>query len=265
MKTFLKKKYILFFILAGIFFSACSTHHVIKIALSKGKGSEGYEAYSKWLKGINPEVEPIDLYFINRDKAIEILNQCQGLLLTGGPDVEPARYGKDKDSSRCEIDLKRDSLEFEIIKLAHDRKIPILGICRGMQILNVAFGGSLIVDIPQDFGLSIRHRCEDAGNCFHRVDVYPSSILYIITQSTGGLVNSNHHQAINVLSPEFFISAKAPDGIIEAIEWKEPEDKPYLIGVQWHPERLGLDNKLSYPIGKSFIENAIKFKPELTN
>lgn len=250
---------LLLILIAFLFISSCSTQKTYKIALSKGKGSESYESYSKWIKAINPSIETIDLYFLSKEEAIKVLEQCNGLLLTGGPDVEPSKYGKPADTARCEIDLKRDSLEFELIRLAEKMNLPTLGICRGMQILNVAFGGNLIVDIPEDWGTKVRHRCEHPESCFHDISVDPNTLLNEITGVFKEQVNTNHHQAVNVPAPAFVITARSNDGIAEALEWKEPNDKPFLIAVQWHPERLPLQSKMSFPIGSRFIQEVIKF------
>lgn len=225
----------------------------IKVALSKGKGSEHYDNYANWLNGINPDIEYIDLYHLERAEALKILKDCSGLVLTGGPDIHPDRYGKGYDTARCEIDLKRDTLEFELIKLAKELKIPILAICRGEQILNVAYGGSLIVDIPTDFDTLVQHQCEDASNCFHQVMIVKNSLLSDLTRLEFGEVNSNHHQGVHKLADIFIASAFSQDGLIEAYELKDKKNKPFLLAVQWHPERLDKSNKLSSAIGEKFL------------
>jgi len=231
----------------------------IKVALSKGIGSEHYEQYEKWLNSINSDIEYVDLYNIDRTEAIRILKECSGLVLTGGPDVHPERYGKGYDTARCEIDLKRDTLEFELIKLARDLKLPILAICRGEQILNVAYGGSLIVDIPSDFDSLVNHKCEDPANCFHKVMVVKNTLLSKLSGLEFGEVNSNHHQGVKNLADVFIGSAYSQDGLVEAYEWKDKKNNPFLIAVQWHPERLDTVNKLSNPIGSEFIKEVEKY------
>ncbi len=256
------KKITLIFLTLGIILSSLLTSCFkpdIKVALSKGKGSEHYENYEKWLNQINSDIEYVDLYHMDREEALKILKECSGVVLTGGPDVDPVKYGKGYDTARCEIDLKRDSLEFEIIKLAKEIKLPILAICRGEQILNVAYGGSLIVDIPTDFDSLISHRCEDSKNCFHQVMVVENTLLSELSGIKFGEVNSNHHQGVKQLAEEFVASAYSQDGLIEAYEWKHKENKPFMIAVQWHPERLEITNKFSEPIGKRFIMEVEKF------
>jgi putative glutamine amidotransferase len=243
-------------------FWGCSDDR-IKIALSKGAGSPGYTQYSKWLKSYSDDIDCIDLYFIERDRAIEILKGCSGLVLTGGPDVHPAFYGKGWDTARCEIDMIRDTLEFTIIKEALKMNIPILAICRGEQIMNVAMGGSLIVDIPEDFDKMITHRCDDPSTCFHKVEIMPGTMLEMICGTDSGLVNTNHHQAVDRLAPVFKIAACSYDGLIEAYEWLDPAGKSPLIAVQWHPERLGKDNPLSSHIAEHFLHDVFIYKKEI--
>ena len=267
MKTRLQKNkriaaVILLFTFASItfgFFVGCQPPRPkIRIAISKGIGSEHYEKYGQWLRQYDASIECIDLYNVNSSEVDKLLESCSGLLLSGGPDVHPYYYAATNDSARCEIDMKRDSLEFEIIKKAISLKLPILGICRGLQILNVAFGGSLIVDIPKDYDSLIAHRCPNPDSCWHDVRIDKSSLLYSICKIETGIANTNHHQAIKVLSDSFRVSALANDGIIEAIEWKNPDSKPFLIAVQWHPERMAIDNLLSMPIIMSFLNEVNK-------
>ena len=130
-------------------FSA-NSQDTIFIALSKASGSENYERYAKWLCSFDSRINCVDLINKTPNEAALMLEKCSGLVLTGGPDVNPAFYGKPKEYKRCELDKKRDTLEFALINKAIQLKLPILAICRGEQIINVAMGGSLIVDIPTD-------------------------------------------------------------------------------------------------------------------
>jgi putative glutamine amidotransferase len=263
-KNFLPLIIILFgFLLSNIFQSCDSVEKrdAIKIAISKAIPEEYYGQYVNWLKANDSTIECIDMYYISLDSALMIFENCDGLLLTGGPDVFPGRYDQAYDTSRCGvIDYKRDTLEFALIEKALEMKIPILGICRGEQILNIAMGGSLIVDIPADFDTSIIHRCKDSYNCRHDVQIVKNSLFNKICKIDYGVSNSNHHQAVNMLTDCFLASAFTNDSLIEAIEWKKPEGKSFLIAIQWHPERLSPDNKLSYPIAERFLQEAKKYK-----
>ncbi|NOR87121.1 MAG: amidotransferase [Bacteroidales bacterium] len=232
------------------------------IAISKAKPDKYYGNYPKWIYKADPKVEIINMYELGVDSALQILNQCDGLLVTGGADVYPGWYGKIADTARCgTFDLYRDTLEMELLRKAIDMKIPIVGICRGEQILNVTLGGSLIIDIPSDHDTIIKHRQDDWKNCFHQTDIIATSLLQKVCQVNDGSVNSNHHQAIDVLAEDLSISSYAEDQIIESVEWKDPLNKSFLIAVQWHPERLdSVNSSLSLPIVREFIMQARKYQ-----
>ncbi len=264
----MKKKYFyrsLFLtgIIALFLLTGCTenkTGEPLKIAISKAKPIENYGAYSEWLKNIDTTTICIDMYHIPLDSALLLMDDCAGLLITGGPDVHPAWYGQAEDTIKCgTIDLKRDTLEFALIKKALEMNMPLLGICRGEQILNVALGGSLIVDIPTDYNTLVVHRCDDPLNYRHEIFVNRNSILYELSGISRGLSNSNHHQAINKLAVDLKISARTADSLVEAVEWKNPENKAFLIAVQWHPERLFETNRLSFTIAEGFINSAREY------
>ncbi|MGA2298279.1 MAG: gamma-glutamyl-gamma-aminobutyrate hydrolase family protein [FCB group bacterium] len=232
------------------------SNHVLKIALSTGSINESNERYIKWLHSINPNVVCVDIYPMKEEEESKLLKECSGLLLTGGDDVCPAYYGKPGDTSRVSMELPRDTLEFYLIKKAAELKLPVLGVCRGMQILNVAYGGSLIVDIPTDYKNPVIHRCDNPKECFHDVIVNKKTLIYKLTHKIKAKVNTNHHQAVDKLAERFVITARATDGIPETMELKEPSGKPFMLAVQWHPERLGKKNIMSGPIGKYFLAKA---------
>ena len=232
----------------------------LKIAISKAQPPESYNAYINWIHLSDSCIETIDMYAFSIDSALSLLEGCSGLLLTGGSDIFPGNYGKLEDTSRCgKFDLKRDSLELALIKKAIKLDIPILGICRGLQILNVALGGNLIIDIPVDFGTNVIHRISETYNCFHEVNIEPNTKLSWTSNLLNGKVNSCHHQAIDVLSEQLKVSAKSTDGIIEAIEWKEIGEHSFLMGVQWHPEQMDREDPLSKSILEYFIMEVKNF------
>lgn len=249
------------FILA-ILNAACNRQErPLMIAVSQIYGEPENNSYLKWLGYAAPDAELVVMYGMPEDSVKMIMKRSDGLLLTGGEDVYPGRYGKEYDTVRCgAFDLYRDTLEFMLIELAMKRKMPVLGICRGQQILNVAMGGSLYVDIPTDLNTNIHHRCSDRLNCFHQVVVFPNSLLQSISQLEKGMVNSNHHQAVDRLADGLRVMAVTGDGIIESIGRADTTGKPFLLGVQWHPERMDTTNNLSLPLAKRFIQEATKFK-----
>jgi putative glutamine amidotransferase len=227
----------------------------LKIGLSKASPN-----YVNWLKRVDPSVRTVDLSKLTNSMAILQLSQCNGLILTGGEDVYPGRYGQESDTSRCtEMNPSRDSLEIALIEKALRLKMPVLGICRGHQLLNVYFGGTLVVDIPEDIGKKVVHQCDDYLICNHEVNVRKKTVLASITQCEKGLVTTNHHQAVSRLAPDLIANAYSDDKLVEGIEWRNPEGKPFLLGVQWHPERMEQSNPLSTAIAQMFIEQSLKF------
>lgn len=262
MKKYIRLIYVLILFIF-IIASSCEQPKLerITIAISKAKPIENYGKYSEWLKKVNPDIELINMYELGVDSALIILEDCDGLLVTGGADVYPGWYGKLADTARCgSFDFYRDTLEIELINKALNMKMPIVGICRGEQIINVALGGSLIIDIPTDHDTIVKHRLIDWKNCFHTVELVEESLLQSICQANNLSVNSNHHQAVDRLSTQLKVSARAHDGIVEAVEWNHIKDKSFLLAVQWHPERLDSVNaELSTPISKAFYLEAKKY------
>lgn len=253
----------LFFLLTAVFlFSHCQPEKkIITIAISKAKPYEYYGNYTEWVHKTNSEVKIINMYELGVDAALRVLKDCDGVIITGGADVYPAWYGKLSDTARCgEFDRYRDTLEIELINKAIEMKMPLIGVCRGEQIINVALGGTLIIDIPSDRDTVVKHRMVDWKNCFHQVDLVEGSLLSSLCQGSDRTVNSNHHQAVDHLSPQLKITALAEDGTVEAVEWKDAENKNYMMAVQWHPERLDSVNaSLSLPIIEEFIIQASQY------
>lgn len=168
-----------------------------------------------------------------------LIKQADALFLTGGDDVHPSRWGqKIAPHYRGTIDATRDALEFTLIKAALRRNIPILGICRGLQILNVYFGGTLYQDIAAEFPGALPHTLRKGAprhTLVHDVVFAKSSRIAAIIGTIRIPTNSIHHQGIEHLAPRLLASGKTGDGLIEAIE--DPSH-PFLVGVQWHPEAL---------------------------
>ncbi len=246
-------------ILFVFLFSSClqeKEHIPLKIAISKAGPGSHYDNYKHWLNIADSSIIFYNMYSMPLDSALATLVKCDGLLLTGGPDVHPAWYGQIEDTAKCgSFDMRRDSLEMKLIGGAVNMQIPMLGICRGEQILNVYFGGSLVVDIPTDYNTMIRHRIlEDPYSCYHRVVVDSNSMLFKTSHAGMGFVASNHHQAIDRLGDELRITAWADDNLPEAIEWKKPSDKAFMMAVQWHPERMDKSNPLSLPVALYFLK-----------
>lgn len=162
----------------------------------------------------------------------DALASADGLLLSGGPDVNPARYGQTAQAECGAPDDARDALEFAALDEVLRRNLPVLGICRGLQVINVKYGGTLLQHIPQAEAHHHRYRSEQSM-AVHPVDVRSGSRLARITGVRRTLVNSRHHQAVNRLGKGLVTSAVAADGTVEALE---RGDAGYVMAVQWHPE-----------------------------
>ncbi len=156
----------------------------LRIALSWGS-----ENYINWVHRGDSTVEIINMKEMDSDSALKELATCDGIVFTGGEDVAPYYYGKEADSARCKINAGRDTLEFLLFKESMRLKMPVLGICRGQQLLNVAFGGTLIVDIPADRPGDVKHQIiEDYLKCFHTVTLEKNSLLHTIAGVDTGLL-----------------------------------------------------------------------------
>ncbi len=164
----------------------------------------------------------------------EYIEKIDGIIFSGGADIDPKYYCEQNNGKSLEISDFRDNCEKEAIRLSVEADIPILGICRGMQALNVFCGGSMIQDIPSEYETNLTHSLIKPEIAFHKISVEKSSPLSEIMGFGEHLVNSYHHQAIKDVAPDFSVCATAEDGIIEAIYHK---NKKFVLGVQWHPER----------------------------
>jgi putative glutamine amidotransferase len=174
------------------------------------------------------------------DRLPEALDGCDGVVLTGGPDVDPAEYGEPDRHPTVELAPERDAYEIQLARQALARDMPVFAICRGAQVLNVAAGGTLVQDIPSQHPTDLAHSQPERRDAFaHDVTVVPGTCLSVLLADRLDhgrfAVNSRHHQSVKTPAPGFVVSAEAPDGVVEAIE------KPaasFCVGVQWHPENF---------------------------
>jgi putative glutamine amidotransferase len=180
---------------------------------------------------------------IGRDDPSEVIREVDALLLPGGGDVEPSRYGEARHRTFDGPETGRDEFETELALRAREADMPLLAICRGLQLLNVARGGSLIQDIPDQVSGALNHsRREPSDLIAHEVQVAGGSRLaQLVYPDAAGAsthvcaVNSRHHQAIKALGEGLVVTATAPDGVIEAVE--DPA-MSFCVAVQWHPENF---------------------------
>ena len=188
--------------------------------------------------------------------AIAGLDTVDALLLTGGLDVDPSLYGEAPHATTA-VDRERDRFEIPLARAAIERDMPILAICRGVQVLNVAAGGSLVQDIPSSVTSDLDHSItKPKDHVAHGVAILPGTRLATSLGFSAPLdtcpVNSRHHQAVSRVAPAFIVSAVSPDGVIEAIE--RPAST-FCLGVQWHPENFWRTGEFA-PLFEEFVDAA---------
>ncbi|MBM3236793.1 gamma-glutamyl-gamma-aminobutyrate hydrolase family protein [Candidatus Poribacteria bacterium] len=191
---------------------------------------------------------PIVLPIVENQECISsFIDIMDGLLLSGGGDIEPSFFNEEPIPELGNIDPDRDRVEMLLAKAALEQDLPVLAICRGIQVLNVAAGGTLYQDISQAKAFGVGEPCEHSKEILkhrqsapgwhasHTIQIEPSSLMYEMFGKQTGRVNSFHHQAVRDSAAGFYISARSIDGIIEAIESKEYR---FMLGVQFHPEMM---------------------------
>ena len=190
-----------------------------------------------------------------------ILNTITGLVMTGGEDVNPLKfYGEEPHPMMGEIAPARDDFDYILIKKAAEKGIPILGICRGMQMLNVAFGGTLIQDIPSQVkGSMVDHRQDAPNYCAtHSITIQKNSLLYNLLKKETTAVNTFHHQAVKKVAPSLKVIAVAKDGVVEAIEGT---GDLRVLGLQFHPEAFASRGECEFSPIFEWIVNEAKISP----
>lgn len=192
------------------------------------------EAYTRAVEmaGGSPELIPADLPLEALDALIDRLD---GILLTGGGDIDPARFNGNSHPGVYGVSASRDATEIELALRARDLRIPIFGICRGCQVMNVAYGGSLYTHILDQLPGALEHSHDKFREEHHFVSIDPDSLLECITGTNELAVNSLHHQGISRVASGLIPTACAPDGLVEGVELR---GHPFGLGVQWHPEHL---------------------------
>jgi putative glutamine amidotransferase len=191
---------------------------------------------------------------------VELLKSVDGIIFPGGGDFDPAYYHEKPIPQMGSVNAPRDTFEMRLLHLAAENGVPVLGICRGLQLINIAFGGSLYQDIPaQYYDKSVSHRQKKSNNePSHSVIVEDSTVFSKIVGEKILMVNSAHHQAVKRLADGFTISGKAADGIVEAME--KMDSTHWILGVQFHPEQLIHKDKTLLKIFQGFIGEAVKFR-----
>jgi putative glutamine amidotransferase len=210
-----------------------------------------YANYEKWISA-EPSVTVIRLGYTQNN--FDDVKKCDGIILSGGEDVHPRYYHKLEYEKYChEIDERRDDFELRVLEYTDKNQLPLLGICRGLQVANVYFGGTLVPDIPA-FG-KFNHSRYPEKDRYHIIQIDSESDLFKIAEAATGSINSAHHQSAELVGKGLVTNALSPDGIIEGMELLDKKGKAYLQLVQWHPERMtNLEDPLSKNVKLSFLE-----------
>jgi len=237
-----KKKLRLIFASFLLLFS-CQQQPKKTIILSKASSN-----YIKWIEDENIII--LDAYTIKNTDSILAL--ADGIILSGGEDINPLEYNDTANIKVCgTINYQRDTLERTLFNFALEHKVPLIGVCRGMQMMNVASGGSLYGDIPSEIGTTVIHR--NNGEVMHEIAIVDTcSFIFPIGTDTF-MVNSWHHQGLKDISENLRIIARSFDGLPEAVVM-EKSAHPFMIAVQFHPERLGKDNLIHQKMRDSFYK-----------
>lgn len=226
---------------------------------------EKHSIYEQWileqsLSDNVPQIEVIRLgYKFNN---FEQIKQCDGIVMTGGEDIHPKYYGKPEAINLCNLDFmdeRRDEFEWKVCEYIFENSVPVLGICRGLQLVNVFLGGTLIPDIPTA-GMSDHSKYYEGKDRYHSVEILHDSELSKITNIVFGEINSAHHQSAKIIAKPLKINALSEDKIVEGLEWASSplgQQNHYLMLVQWHPERMinAEYNYFSYKIRQHFIKH----------
>ena len=191
------------------------------------------------------------------EEAGEVLDDLDGLIISGGGDVDPSTYGLSDQGGNYEMDTAIDQWEIALIKGAQERKMPFLGICRGMQVLNVAFGGTLHQEMTSEGGPHepVVGEPDSLMRRRHTVELKPGSRLAAIYGAEQRLANTLHHQAPEEIGTDLEVAGCTSDGHIEALEH---QGEWYALGVQWHPERLETEEEA--PLFKDLVDQAAEFR-----
>ena len=217
------------------------------------------EDYRQAVLHVGGEVQIVDASMA----AGEVIDGIDGLLLTGGDDLAPARYGETPHPSVVDIDPARDEFEIALVGEARRRNLPIFAICRGIQVLNVACGGTLVQDIPSEIAGALEHQWtvppHKPYDLAHEVWIDKDTLLARLlrerlSDTDACEANSRHHQAVKKVAEGFRVSATAPDGVVEAIE--DPAAR-FCLGVQWHPENFWRTGEFR-PLFEGFLEASTK-------
>jgi len=215
--------------------------------------------YTNWLDHFKIDYTVLD--YENHDEDLKKFDNCSGLILSGGVDIYPEIYCDwDTPETKGTYCPERDGFEMKLIEKAIEQRKPIFGICRGLQLLNVYFRGSLIFDLEEIRNVNHR-KISDAEDRIHSVNIFGDTLLKEVVNEDKVDVTSSHHQSIDRLGEGLMTNAKSPDGVVEGIEYANKKGKPFMLAVQYHPERfLDFEKAASKNLLFRFIEECKNYK-----
>ncbi|HWB91096.1 MAG TPA: gamma-glutamyl-gamma-aminobutyrate hydrolase family protein [Puia sp.] len=230
---------------------------MMRIGLTYTGSETKHENYVRWIQDGGASIEVVRL-----EAGGQAYGELDGLVLSGGVDIAPEFYSGRNDYFHAPAgwERSRDLFEMEALELALQRGKPVLGVCRGLQLINVVLGGSLVQDLGEQ-GDAV-HENVTGVDKEHRVVVEEGTVLSRVAGEREGIVNSAHHQAVDRIGADLRVNCRAEDGTIEGLEWKERRGRPWLLAVQWHPERMFVngvgDVSLYRKIRDTFLSEAGK-------
>ena len=240
-------KKLLVILVSFLFLFSCQQKQQKTIILSKASSN-----YVKWMEDDNTII--LDAYTIKNTDSILAL--ADGIILTGGEDINPLQYNDTINLAVCgDINYQRDTLERKLFDFAFENKLPLIGVCRGMQMMNVASGGTLYGDIPTEIGTTVIHR--NNGEVNHKIFLTDTCSLIFPNGTDTIIVNSWHHQGLKIMPNHLHVIARAFDGLPEAVVM-DKSVHPFMIAVQFHPERLGKENVIYQTMKSSFYKQIRK-------
>jgi putative glutamine amidotransferase len=240
-------KKLLLILVSFLLLFSCQKQEKKTIILSKASSN-----YIKWIEDDNTII--LDAYTIKNTDSI--LGLADGIILTGGEDINPLQYNDTINLALCgDINYQRDTLERKLFDFAFENKIPLIGVCRGMQMMNVASGGTLYGDIPTEIGTTVIHR--NNGEVNHEIVLVDTCSLIFPNGTDTIMVNSWHHQGLKIMPNHLRVIARAFDGLPEAVVMDKSQH-PFMVAVQFHPERLGKENVIHQTMKSSFYNEIRK-------
>ena len=195
---------------------------------------------------------PVHLPVLPSGANSELLDLVDGIILSGGGDLDPTTYGAQSLPDLFEVEAARDAAEQELLHRATDSRVPVLGVCRGLQIMNVAYGGTLVQDLGPDGSRHHHPQHVPDDQPIHPVIIEPGSLLAQAVGDTRIEVNSTHHQAVDTVPSDLWVTARSLDGVVEALELRSPD--VWVVGVQWHPEAMQASDPVQRRLFRALVE-----------